>query len=43
MKAELKFKKTNYNQPPEVVTYHTDDIDEKCKELANKIATKELE
>lgn len=27
MKAELKFKKTDYNQTPEVVTYHTDTID----------------
>lgn len=27
MKAELKFKKTDYNQTPEVETYHTDTID----------------
>lgn len=27
MKAELKFKRTDNNQTPEVVTYHTDTID----------------
>ena len=37
MKAELKFKKTDYNQTPEVVTYHTDTIDVSGDELRKLI------